>query len=311
MSNLFFYTSCTLTKSITPPGHLSAAELPKRSVSERQTEWCTRIDSWEGERRTARDLYCGGHWSVVRGLVDLRLGLRCFAISAGYGLVSIDERLAPYAATFAFGQRDSVALAHGKNAPKENIEWWYRLCSWKPVGVKGVRSICASVTSAPTAIHVFALSPSYLDAISEDLARARQELVNRSRLIILSSGKARHGELNANVIPVPAELQTRLGGGLVSLNVRVAAEVLSRIPVSDMTFEEVRKFISELASRAKPRFYPKRYPASDDEVISFIEKAARNAWRPSYTGLLRSFRGSGRACEMKRFKKLFQQTVTK
>jgi hypothetical protein len=311
MSNIFFYTSCTLTKSLAPPGYLSAGELSKGSVLQRQTEWCTRIDGWEGERRKARDLYSGGHWSVVRRMASVRLGLQCFVISAGYGLVSIDAPLAPYAATFAFGQRDSVTLTRGKSAPKANVEWWNRLCSWKPIGVKGARSICASVMRAPTSIHVFAFSPFYLDAISEDLARARQQLADRSRLIIVSTGKARHGELNNNVIPAPAELQTRLGGGLVSLNVRVVAEVLDSIPVCDLTLEEVRKFVGELASGAKPRLYPKRCPASDDEVIYFIKNAAREEQKPSYTNLLCSFRGSGHACEMKRFRALFQKAITR
>jgi hypothetical protein len=308
-STVFFYTSCTLTKSVAPPTHLCAGELSKDSVLARQAEWCSRIDAWEGERRTARELYSGGHWNVVRDLASARPGLQCFVISAGYGLVSIDARLAPYAATFAFGHHDSVAHARGKNAPQENVEWWNALCSWRPVGAKGVRSICESLMRARTSIHVFALSAFYLDAISEDLARGRQQLADTSRLIIVSTGKARHGKMKGNVIPAPAELQTILGGGLISLNVRVAAEALNSIPASDLTFEEVHKFVRALASRAKPRVHPKRCPASDTEIIYFIKKAAREERKPSYTNLLRSFRSSGRACEMRRFKKLFQKTA--
>src|ERR1700693_298574 len=120
MSRVFFYTSCTLAKSVAPPPHLCAGKLPKASVLERQTEWRARIDRWEGERRTARQLYSGGHWSVVRSLDSALLGLQCFVISAGYGLVSIDASLAPYAATFAFGQEDSIARARGKVAFEEN-----------------------------------------------------------------------------------------------------------------------------------------------------------------------------------------------
>jgi hypothetical protein len=226
-------------------------------------------------------------------------------------LVAIDARLAPYAAPFAFGQRDSVAVARGKRTPEENIEWWNRLCDWRPLGVKGARSICGSIMKARRDIHIFAMSPFYLDAISDDLARARKQLADSSRLIIISTGKARHGELNGNIIPAPAELQTLLGGGLVSLNVRVVAEALNRIPVPDLTSEEVRKLVGELASRAKPRLYPKRKPASDKEVICFIKKAAVGEGKPSYTNLLRSFRASGRACEMERFRALFQKSVTK
>jgi hypothetical protein len=311
ISTLFFYTSCTLTKSVAPPTHLCAGNLSNGSMLARQAEWCSRVDAWEGERRTARELYSGGHWNVVRDLASARPGLQCFVISAGYGLVSIDASLAPYAATFAFGHHDSVAHALGRNAPQENVEWWNALCSWRPVGVKGVRSIYGSLLRARTSIHVFALSAFYLNAIGEDLARGRQQLADNSRLIIVSTGKARHSGLNANVIPAPAELQTLLGGGLVSLNVRTARAAINSIPISDLTFEEVRKFVGDLASRAKPRILPKRSHASDDEVIYFIKNAIREERKPSYTNVLRSFRSSGWACEMKRFKSLFQETVRK
>jgi hypothetical protein len=311
MGALFFYTSCTLSKSIRPPKHLCARELPQGSVLERQGEWRSRIDAWGGERRIARELYAGGHWSVVRGLVSARPSLQCFVISAGYGLVPIDAYLVPYAATFAFGHHDSIARSRGKSASEENVEWWNALSNWRPVGKEGARSICESLTRERTGIHVFALSTSYLDAISEDLARGRQQLADPSRLIIVSTGRARYGELNGNVIPAPAELQMLLGGGLVSLNARVAAEAINSISVPDLTVERVHKFVGELALRAKPRILIKRCPASDKEVVSFIKKAAREERRPSYTNLLRSFRHSGRACEMKRFRTLFQKTVTK
>jgi hypothetical protein len=310
MSKLFFYTSCTLTKSMVAPAHLCAGSLPHGLVSKRQKEWSSRIDGWEGDRPPARELYSGGRWSVVRGLARARPEIQCFVISAGYGLVPIDALLAPYEATFAWGQHNSVALAGGKRAAEENVEWWKRLCDWEPFGVKGPRSICACAIGAATDVHVFALSPFYLAAISKDLAQARQQLADSGRMIIVSSGKAAQNDLNANVIPVQADLQTLLGGGLVSLNVRIAVEAVNSIAVSNLTLEEVRNFVGDLTSRAKPRIYPKRCPVSDDQVIGFIKNAASQERKPSYTNLLRRFRDSGQACEMKRFKMLFQEAVT-
>lgn len=311
MDTLFFYTSCTLTKSVPPPTQLCAGGLPSGSVLERQKEWRKSIDAWEGDRRTAIELYGGGHWNVVRRLATSRPDLPCSVISAGYGLVSMDSLLVPYAATFAFGYRDSIARTCGKSGFRENVEWWNALCDWRPVGAKGPRSLSESLARARHSIHFFALSAFYLGAISEDLARGQRQLEDSSRLIIISTGKANHGELSENVIPAPAELQTLLGGGLVSLNVRVGAAAVNSIPLTDLTFEEVRKFVGELSSRARPRLYSKGFPASDDEIVCFIKKAASEVSKPSYTNVLRSFRSSGRACEMKRFRTLFQKVVTK
>jgi len=310
MSALSLYTSCTQTKSVSPEKILCAGALKGDSVFERHAVWRDRIDGWNGKRRTARDLYRGGHWSVVREIAESRRDLRCSVISAGYGLIPMDAKLAPYAATFAFGKEDSITRATGALALKENIEWWNRLCAWKPIGIDGARSLKASVSASPREIHLFALSPFYLDAIFEDLLCAREQLPDPSRLIVISGAKRRYGELNRSVVHAPAALQTVLGGGLVSLNVRVAAEVIKRIPMRDLTPDEVRTFVTKLASTAKVRVYPKRDAASDDEVLYFLEKAIKRQEKPSYTNLLRSFRNSGRACEIKRFKQLFQRIIS-
>lgn len=222
MAEVCFYTSCTMTKSLPAARSLSVASLPRTSGEKRAEQWRSRIDAWQGERRVAMELYCGGHWSVVRGLAEAEVGngLLSFVVSAGYGLVSTGVSLAPYAATFALGHADSVAIEKGKAGPSENVAWWNQLCAWRPAGVTGVRSISAAVKKWPQRVHLFALSPNYLDAISEDLAQARQQLADPQNLIVISTGRKQHGDLNGNIVTAPADLQTLIGGALVSLNVR-------------------------------------------------------------------------------------------
>lgn len=313
MSPVHFYTSCTLTKTAPASASLSAGTLKTQSLAERFAEWRSRVEAWKGERRTARDLYCGGQWSVVR---DLATGdqpatqrLRCFVISAGYGLVSTDTPLAPYAATFALGQDDSVSLARGKLAPAENRQWWQKLAAWRPTGLVGPRSIRKAFRSAPNSVHLFALSPLYLDAISVDLLEARAELIHPERLVVISTGKKRHGDLNGSIIPAPAQLQTALGGALVSLNVRLAAELLNMVPATEINVEEVRAFLADLLREAKPRRIPKRRLVSDAYVVRFIQRAGKARFGKSYTRALRSFRDGGNACEMTRFRELFRQNT--
>lgn len=311
MSAVQFYTSCTLTKSAPASASLSVKTLKTSSLSGRFAEWRARVEAWKGERWSAWNLYCGGHWSVVRDLAAgdrFRNSLRCFVISAGYGIVSTDARLAPYSATFAVGSDDSVSLARGTIAPSENVEWWQKLSGWRPAGVMGPRSIRKAFRSAPNSVHLFALSPMYLDAISVDLLEARAELADPEKLIVISTGKKRHGELNGSVIPAPAQLQTALGGALVSLNVRFAAELLNMIPAAEMNVEEVRAFLSDLLREAKPRRIPKRRLVTDAYAVRFIRHAAKSDLDRSYTSILRSFRDAGNACELARFRKLFRQT---
>ena len=311
MSAICFYTSCTLTKSLPVATSLSAASLTRNSVKRRTEQWHARIDAWKGTRRTARELYCGGHWSVVRKLAESHGadGLESFVISAGYGLVSIETELAPYAATFTLGQADSVAIGNGKVGPTENVAWWNRLCDWRPTGVTGIRSITDMVRKWPRRVHLMALSPAYLDAISEDLSRALKCLKHRQSLIIISTGKKRHGELNQNVVSAPAELQMLLGGALTSLNVRLAAKLINSLRVTDLSLDNVQEFIGRLRSNAGPRKQIKRKIMEDAEVVRFIKTAIKSETIPSYTQTLRILRDSGHACEMKRFRELFRNTV--
>lgn len=312
MTEVCFYTSCTMTKSLPTSALLSVSSLSRNADEKRAEQWHSRIDAWHGDRRRAMELYCGGCWSVVRSITERKAGdgFRSFVVSAGYGLVSTEAFLAPYAATFALGQEDSVAVEKGKVGPIENVAWWNQLCNWRPVGVTGVRSIYAAVKKWPHRVHLFALSPYYLDAISEDLARARQELANPQNLIVISAGKKRHGELNSNVLSAPAHLQTLLGGSLVSLNVRLAAKVFNSIPAAQLCLDEVREFMASLSAQARPRDIPKRALMTDSEVVRFIKKSSKSTDARSYTTLLRSLRKSGRACEMKRFRELFRKSIT-
>lgn len=314
MTTVHFYTSCTQTKSAAASPSLSAKSLFASSVSERFDAWCERLDGWEGDRWTALDLYCGGHWSVMRNLVSgSQIGLpplRSYAISAGYGIISTASRIAPYAATFAVGHEDSISRACGKNAPAENAEWWHDLTSWRPKGVRGPRSIRGVFKSAPDSVHLFALSPSYLNAISDNLIAGREELSDPEKLIIVSNGKKRHGSLNSSVVTAPVVLQSVVGGALASLNVRIASKILQVVPDSRMTIHEVRTFIADLLRRASPRDIPQRCDRSDSEVAQYIRRALNCDSASSYTRMLKTFRDAGNACEMKRFKKLFQDAVT-
>src|SRR5438067_13612619 len=123
-----FYTSCTMTKSALVPNLLRTQNLPQRALSRRCAAWRSRLEAWNGERRKAIDLYCGGRWSVVRRIANGNHGrlkeIDCWVVSAGYGLIRARTSIAPYSATFSPGDADSVSRARGQLVPTENVEWW-------------------------------------------------------------------------------------------------------------------------------------------------------------------------------------------
>ena len=304
-----------MTKSLPVPNELNIGSLGQMSPKNRGKEWMSRLDAWKGEKRTPIKLYAGGHWSVFRTFVNDQCSsnLRSFVISAGYGLISTEtssnELLAPYAATFTNGQTDSVATGTASNRLIENRRWWKHLCSWSPKGLGPTRSLQQSMKSMPTSVHLLAISPSYLDAIFTDLTLAKRELSNPNNLIIVSTPKKMYGDINDNIVPTSAKLQTCLAGGLLSLNVRLAVAIYREFIQSQFSPMTAREFAQNLQLNARAREIPKRSKATDMEVNTFIMKSLSDHKSQAYTPLLQSFRKLGRACEVKRFKAIFKSTI--
>jgi hypothetical protein len=312
---LNFYTNCTLRKSVVVPKALSLADIEADFLEARFAKWTTRLDKGDYERVEANALYSGGHWSVVRNIqrAETRNGLplHCRVISAGYGLLSTSNEICPYAATFAPGHPDSVSPVAGKTAPNDCREWWKMLAKWKPVKLSGPRSFRELFKQEADSIHLFAISPTYLDAISDDLLDALEVLLDKDDLIIISCGKMRHGRLNDHIITAADRLQTRFGGALASLKVRLAAEIIKRLLAGGTRPNGVRRLIAKLSSQSKPRPVFKRRPVADSVVSRFIERELRKESASSYTRLLRRFRESGRACEMRRFRDIHAETKSR
>ena len=315
MNPVCFYTSCTMMKSLPVPNELNMGSLGQMSSKNRGKEWMSRLDAYNGEKRTPIKLYAGGHWSVFRTFVESQQssGLRSFVISAGYGLISTEissnELLAPYAATFTSGQTDSVSTGTTSTRLIENRSWWDQLCSWYPKGLGPIRSIRQTMKAMPDSVHLLALSSSYLNAILTDLTLAKRELSNPNNLIIVSTPKKMYGDINDNIVPTSANLQTCLGGGLLSLNVRLAIAIYQEFSQSNFSPLSAREFAQNLQLNARAREIPKRNKATDMEVNSFIMKSLSAHKSQSYTPLLQSFRKSGRACEVKRFRDIFKSTI--
>jgi hypothetical protein len=302
-----------MTKKVLPIASLEVGKLRPHDINARFRAWRSRVDAWGGERHRAVELYSGGQWSVVRQVADNckgATGPTLFVISAGYGLVKADAKIASYSATFGPNQPDSVSVQKGLATGPENRLWWRELSRWRPPGVVGPRSLRECFRLAPTALHLMAIAPSYLDAVATDLLAAREELRDGGTLVILSSGKDRHGDLNQSLVSAPATLQNVLGGALVSLNVRLAATILARFPPRRINPASARSFIAKLLATAKIPKKPQRSQVSDSQVRAFIRASRRGATSHSYTSLLSAFRDGGNACEMKRFKRIFLSSAS-
>jgi len=240
-------------------------------------------------------------------------GLRpeLWVASAGYGLVHADSPLHAYSATFAPRQPDSVVPSlSGQQARDAQTAWWDDLSTRQLTGSQRPRSVCALASNDPKSILLVVGSPRYVSAMRGDLLAARNELRDGGQLLIVSSeDPAFVRGLEDNLVPTDARLLRRLGSGSrVSLHAQTARMLLT----------ESRYELNAAVQRPRLQKLLKRLPAyeqpsgraaqSDAQVKTFIRRAL-TAGPTSRTGLLREFRKSGRQCEQKRFKRLFDEVA--
>ena len=225
---LHIVSSCTDGKrgAITDLHRLGS--YPQRKVDERFAVWWAALELADADAKVAAtDLYVGDHWSVSRELPTLAQlqgwDARLWVLSAGYGLLPADARVAPYAATFQPRHADSVSHQSGSARNAEHKEWWRLLasrsldCSTQP------RSLAALAQSDPHGIILVVASPPYLLAAEDDLCGAVSVLSTRGALLLVSSATQHLAPaLQARHITSHAQLTHLVRGSLLSLHARVA-----------------------------------------------------------------------------------------
>ena len=95
---------------------------------------------------------------------------------------------------------------------------------------------------------LLAVSPPYLDAITDDLTTAIAS-TGADRVAIFSAGTRSHPLFEGNLIPCDARLQRHLGGGRVSLNVRCLRHAIERLPGHKLVATDLRHYFTRLLAR--------------------------------------------------------------
>lgn len=312
MNTLHIITSCSQRKSLDPVpstrlGHFAHLE----QLSERCDAWFEALLSYQGEKKPSSDLYQGDHWSSSVAAADLvreqDVGVSLWVCSAGFGLISDDTDLPPYAATFSANSPNTIGrdLADMDDPNLANRRWWSLLAE-KEFGNKP-RSLSELFELYSGDTFLLILSQTYMNAVSDDLKKALTKLSERGDCAVFSVGGG-GAWLEPYVVPGDARLQKEVGGTLTALNARFARHCLSSVPASEWSSSSWKELATDLMEQLPPYSPPKRTPMTDDEVVEFITTSLQDDPGWSKTRLLRHLRQvEGKACEQKRFGALFKQ----
>jgi hypothetical protein len=172
MNTVNLVVTCTKKKTREPGRDLMLRHLRGASTESRAAAWLERLERHTGERLAARDLYAGDHWSIARELDGSRLGrtsrVRVWVASAGYGLLSMDNPLQPYSATFAVNHPDSVVGKPFRRSPLSAQQELQKM-GYTYIGVGGLvplqsddilaaLSAIDKVRKPATALHLFGVN---------------------------------------------------------------------------------------------------------------------------------------------------------
>jgi hypothetical protein len=303
---LHLMVTCSNRKSEAVPGRLRARSIRARRPEDRIQEWIQRVESVPASPVAATDLYAGEHWRLASGLPEAartRGPVELWVLSAGYGLIKSRTPIKPYSAAFSGSQPDAVVrVRRGVSHRSLLQQWWAGLAGWRTAGMS-TRSIAHAAKNDPDAAFLIVASPPYLQACAADIRTAFDKVQDQSRFLVLSVGGSTEGIGVPNVLPTDARLQRVVGGTLSALNDRLAHLVLRSFPVSDLRFEEVKRFFASMTAELPAHPAYGRAVSTDDEVKSFIRGLIGP--KTSASRLLRQFRDGGRACEQSRFRRVY------
>ncbi len=303
--HLHLITTCTNRKrgSVAPERRMRAVD--PGSIEARSDQWWGYLAaSPDGELVPARDLYVGPHW--LRSLEAARLAkdsgvfdaVSVHVISAGYGLLGVDQLVAPYSATFTPGHADSVVAPH-----EDPPDWWSALAAQ---GLdSGVRRIRDLVDATSDARLVVIASPLYLHAIGRDLLEASEHLDDESTSVVC--GGRVPTKLQHLALALDGGKARGLNARMIDLGAAATAHLAST--VRDHAFERsaASRILNEIPSEAAPSSVRRGRTATDEEVRERVRHGLSTE-PESKTAMLRRIRREGEiACEYRRFGQLFAE----
>jgi hypothetical protein len=309
--------ACTDRKTAAPTPELQLRWYREGTTDERVTRWVVALLNSSTPTVRVAELYAGDHWHVARSIpaeAPPQIKPTVWVCSAGYGLLSLDQAIHPYSATFSRGNPDTVAISKVRGASGETQAWWAGLGrnrrelfeDSQPVTLAELAEVDSSTPL------LVAAAPQYVCAIAADLTEALRHLKGPDLLSIFSAGMRRYGVLSRHLIPLHGGFQARaegveapyLRGSYPSLNVRAAALAIQTAELTELRSSALQEHFTQIARTLPPprRFNRQRVPPADVEAFIWGRLAENPGLK--HTPLLQEFRRSGRAFEQGRFKAL-------
>jgi hypothetical protein len=291
--------SCAERKSHPAQTDLTVGRSAGPTFEARLAKWLEAITAAQVGHRVA-DLYQGEHWSVARSLSSDVVSV--WTASAGFGLLSLEDNVPSYDATFSPGHPSSVSHARSALVRRSELSRWWSAIQMRPTRARS-DTLSSLIADGPV---IIAASQPYLQAMRGEILDAHDQ---QDHALVLSTAGSVPSDLSHLRLPCDGRLRSVLGGSMGAVSVRLAKELAS-IPEGEFTVTSAVDRTKRLMAASEPLPRYERTTLTDIQVVEFIEHHRRKIEHASASRLLRELRDSGMACEQSRFRRLFAESGT-
>ena len=329
--------NCASRKRLPPVAELRAIQ--KNALEKRAEVWWKKLNEFPKQPASkkipfresltkikAKDLYIGSYWSTVRRLPDkARLAgfeSKLWVLSAGYGLISSNENIHSYSATFTPGDDNSVSNGERDASERAKIlrHWWKLISGYSFAENTKPRKLSQLLKAHKNDYFLIIASCDYLTAIEQDLLDGVKFLSSPENFLIITSKSFSNENLKKNLVPADARLQCHrdcsqecdehlIGRGIRgSIGASLGEKIVEKMTGGEFNSSLLKEFVESQIEKSPELFYLSRNRLTDADVSGFINKELSEMPSASCTSLLRKLRDGGQACEGKRFKELYLET---
>ena len=316
LSNLLI-VSCTRLKHGDPNTGLIAANFSRKQAPTRVAKaWKKAIadaktaDRSSGKLKPAAGRYKGGYWSKAQMAAQeiAKQGGRTMVVSAGLGLVGIEEEISCYDATFSAHGKDRVP---GAETLAGRQKWW------ELIGGSDRLRAELRQTNRRKGKVLCAVPASYLAVIGPDLEQASKAL-GEDLVIVTAESDVEIAEkfgLENHLAPASAWLtrtkRDEFFAVAGSITGCAALFLLNKVRAKNLTPKTATRALDRLKKTVpdwNTNFYPKRIRQTPEAVREWIQQCHESETLPgSKSAALKKFRGQGLGFEQKHFGRIFEE----
>ena len=286
---------------------MCARSLTSGSLDHVAQTWGKRIRGATPKLHPGR-LYCGRAFMEGQKAAGC-LGAGLTVISAGYGLVSEQEEIAPYSLTVVPGNTDSIARKVPRSEWAPNA-WWRTLGENTPAKI----NLRTYFEKREPDLILISLSAGYAYLLQDEFQDLTPDQKLRLRIFCAADSSVVLPTVVDNVMPYDARLDgpdSPIRGTMSDFSGRALHHYARRVRDGIIRGTDLSEDRADLMTLTKDWGYPyrpRRKRQTDGEIITFI---LRNWSRTgvSTSASLRLLRESGYACEQGRFRDLFNRAI--